>query len=397
MSKRQQSPQIQRELTRKQLSRAERDARNTRLLLLSVGGALGLVVLLIVFGVLRDSVFVPNEPIAIVGDQSILTREFQARVRLARLSLQQQYNLYVQFGLQDNANQVSQQLNDVQGIGSQVINQLIDEAIYRQSMSELGISVSPDDVQIAIEEGQNYFRNPPTPVPTSTPRPTFTPAPTLTGTAAITVTPAPTFTPQPTATPVTAEGFQELYQQQLGNLAQLGMDEADYRYFVESQLIAQKAQEVLDSRVVTMTDQVQFDYIAAQTQDEIDQVKQAIDKDGFGPVHSQILSNTFPITTVFAADLTFAPIDTLVDSFQLSQDTANAIFSTPISSTFGVISDTTGSVYYIGRVTGHEVRELSSSDLQSAQSKLIQAWLNERRQTLKVQVLVWEDRVPSDP
>jgi hypothetical protein len=390
MSKHPQSPQIPKELTRKQLSRAERDARKTRILLLTVGGALALVVLLIAFGVARDNLLLPNEPVAIVGDQTILTREFQQRVRLVRSSLRQQIEFYQQLGLQDNANQIAQQLFDHVTLGGEVLNQLIDEAVYRQSAAELGITVSPDEVQATIEEQFNYFRNPPTPAPTSTAAPTLTPS------ATITATPEPTSTPRPTATPVTAEGFQQLYQQQLGSLGQLGVGEADYRRIVEGQLIADKAQELLGGRVVTITDQAQFQYIAANNEVNANTVKDIIESDGFDSVYQQVLSSTFSITSGLAAsEAPFTPLTEIGEQF--GQPFADMLSATPISGTFGVISGTGGTVWYVGRLLGHEVRPLDAAALQRAQSQAVQDWLAEKRQALNVQVLTWEDRVPSDP
>src|SRR3970040_1998567 len=115
MPKSSHAPQVPKELTRKHIARAERDARATRYLTLGVGAAIALAVLSILFGVLRESVFLPNEPVARVGDQTILTREFQQRVRLARLRLINELNFYQNLGLQEQAGQALQQLDDGQG------------------------------------------------------------------------------------------------------------------------------------------------------------------------------------------------------------------------------------------------------------------------------------------
>jgi hypothetical protein len=379
------------ELTRKQISRAEREARNTRILLLSVGGAVALAILLIGFGILRESVLVPNEPVVTVGNQSILTREFQQRVRLERLSLIQEYNFYQNIGLQDNAAQALQQLNDRLGLGSQVISALVDEALYRQAAPELGVSVSADDVQKTLEEDYRYFRV------TPTPEPTLTPLPTPTASATITVTPQATSTPAPTATPVTLEAFNQLLGQRLDELSKLGIAEADYRRFIEGQLISNKVQQILARDVLTMTDQARFQYIGASSPEEIDQVQQAIAKSGFEAVYDQVLSSTFSITTVTAIEFPYTPKDDLVGASQYGQRFADAVFSTPISGTFGVISDTGGLAYYVGRVLDRGVRELTSDGLQRAQSNAIQKWLTDRRALLNVQVLKWDDRVPGDP
>ena len=392
MSKNPGAPQLpKKELTRKQISRAERETRNTRILLLSVGGAVALAILLIGFGILRESVLVPNEPVVTVGNQSIPTREFQQRVRLERLSLIQEYNFYQNIGLQDNASRTLQQLNDRLGLGSQVISSLVDEALYRQAAPELGVSVTADDVQTTIEEDYRYFRV------TPTPQPTRTPLPTPTASATITVTPQATSTPAPTATPVTLEAFNQLFRQRLDELSKLGIAEADYRRFIEGQLISNKVQEILSRNVVTMTDQARFQYIGASNPEEIDQVQQAVAKSGFDAVYNQVLSSTFSITTVTAIEFPYTPKDDLIGSSQYGQRFADAVFSTPISGTFGVISDTGGLAYYVGRVLDRGVRELTSDGLRRAQSNAIQTWLTDRRALVNVQVLKWEDRVPGDP
>ena len=146
MSKNPQSPQLPRELSRKHISRAQRDARATRILVIAVGGALVLAIGLIGFGLFRDSVLVPNEPVLKVGDQVFTTREFWQRVRLERYQLISQYNFYVSVQLEEQAAQVKQQLDSSNAltVGSQVINQMIDEALFRQAAPELGVAVSED-------------------------------------------------------------------------------------------------------------------------------------------------------------------------------------------------------------------------------------------------------------
>ncbi len=391
MSKNPQAPHLPKDLTRKQVSRAEREARNTRLLLLAVGGAVLVSLLVIGYAVLRDAVFLPNEPVIIVGEQSILTREFQQRVRLQRFQLINLYGQYQQFGLQDNADQIAAELQSATSIGSQVINTLIEEALFRQAALELGVTVTDDEVLKTIEESFDYFRVPPTPVPTRTPLPTPTTSPTST------VTPQPTFTPQPTATPVTAEGFQSMYQEQLSVMAGLGLSEAEYRRLVETQLIAQQVRDILGRDVVTLTEQALFQYIGAGTQADIDAVQQAIGTANFDGVYQQVLSQTFPITSLIASVSPYTPREDLIEQASFGQRFADAVFSTPISGTFGVITNTSGSFYFVGRVLNREVRELAPDALERRRSAAIRDWLNERNTEPNVRVLTWEDRVPVDP
>ena len=297
MSKHPQSAPLPKELSRKHVSRAQRDAQRTRILLLAVSGAVAVAILLIVFGFVRETFIAPNEPVAIVGNEQILTRQFQQRVRLNRYQLIQQYSLLQSFGSNVSAAQVLQQLNDSISLGSQAINALVNEAIYRQAAPSLGVAVTQDEVGKFIEEGFGYYRNPPTPAPTplggaqaaNTPHPSPTIPPDATATPARRATATATVTPRPTSTPITAEGFQSLYQARLSELASFGFNEADFRRLFEMQLISERVQDIIASDVPTMTEQATFQFIRALSQSDIEAVQQAIAEEGFDAVYAQAL------------------------------------------------------------------------------------------------------------
>jgi len=397
MSKHSQPAQLPKELSSKHISRAQRDARRTRILLLAVGGAVAFALLLIVFGLVRETFIVPNEPVAIVGDEPILTREFQQRVRLNRYQLLQQYNLLQSFGSSDSAAQVLQQLGDSTSLGSQAINALVNEEIYRQAAPGLGVAVAQDEVQTLIEEGFGYYRNPPTPAPTSTPRPTPTVPPDATATPRSDATATATVTPQPTSTPITEQGFQTLYQSRLNELAGVGLNEADFRRLFEMQMISERVQEIIFRDVPTTTEQATFQFIRALSQSDIESVQQAIERDGFDAVYAQALSQTLPISNVIGSELPYLPKEDLIDSPAFGASIADAVFTTPISQTFAIVADPTGTYYYVGRVLGREVRELAPDALQRRQDAAVENWLTRQREALKVQFLTWADRVPTDP
>ena len=100
MSKTKNNPHVQvpNEPTRKQFSRAEREAQQRRRIIYAVGGVLAVVVLVILFGVVRESLIKPNEPVANVNGETISTTDFQNRVRLVRAQLLQQANYLQQLG-----------------------------------------------------------------------------------------------------------------------------------------------------------------------------------------------------------------------------------------------------------------------------------------------------------
>src|SRR5512136_2206284 len=99
MSKNKVNPQVQvpHEPTRKQLSRAEREARQRRRLNLAVGGVLALVALIVVGGFLYENISSQirlSQPVANVNGETISTTDFQSRVRLTRAQLRQQADFY---------------------------------------------------------------------------------------------------------------------------------------------------------------------------------------------------------------------------------------------------------------------------------------------------------------
>ncbi len=381
--------QLPKEPTRRQLSRAEREARQSRIVWLIFGGVIAVLALVLAFGWLRENVLLQNEPVANVNGELISTRTFQNRVRLARAQIIQQRDRALALGDQTTAAQYQQQLDDTQGLGAQVLQELVDEILLKQAAPEFHVSVSPEEVQTFIEEDLNYYRNPPTPAPTRTPRPT----PTVT--EPITQTPTPTITPFPTATPVSAEGFQQLYKDQLSYLATLGFTEQEFRQIIETRLIDEKVRAAIASTVPTTTEQVQFRYIRIDAAD-VQTATQIINRDGFDKVYQEVLSGTFPITTVQASEtFDWVPKDVISQTSEFGPTLADELFNAVISQTTFIGVNQAGTASYVVQLTGKEVRPLSSSFLQDAQTKAVDAWLEQRRSPTFY--LNWQDRVPTTP
>ncbi len=384
-----QTIQVPKDQTRKQLSRAEREARQRRRVIYGVGIALGLAVLVLLFGVIRENVIKPTEPVASVNGEAITTAAFQARVRLARNSLLQQIQRAQLLNDTQSATSLQNQLADPMGVGSDTLNNMVNELLLRQGAASFNVSVSPEEVQTFIEENLNYYRNPPTPAPTRTPLPT----PTASG--PITQTPTPTITPFPTATPVTQEGFQKLYADEVTSFQQFGFSEQDYRKYVESYLIGQKVRQAIGATVPTTTEQIKFEYIRIDTAD-VPTVTAAITEQGFAKVHQAIISGTFPLTTVIASDsFDWVPHDVLSDSQEFGPALADAFFTTAVSQTTQILPNQSGTASYIALITAKGIEPISSSFLSDSQQKAVDAWLQEKRSG--VIYYTWNDRVPTTP
>jgi hypothetical protein len=171
-------------LTRKQLSRAKREARLTRLVLIGTAVIVLAVVGIVAYGVINEQFIKPNRAVATISGETISVRDFEDRVRF-------EYYIY---SIQPF------QFQPFNPLG--VMDQMVDEIVVRQRAEEMGITVADAD---ALEETQllvGYDAG--EPEPTRTPFPTVEVSdatPTATSTWVITPTPSPTPTLEPGLTP----------------------------------------------------------------------------------------------------------------------------------------------------------------------------------------------------
>jgi hypothetical protein len=148
--------------------------------------------------------------------------------------------------------------------------------------------------------------------------------------------------------------------------------------------------------VPTTTEQIQFKYIRIDAA-AVPTVTEAIQKDGFETVYAAILSNTVPYSSSVLAQAVdqWVPSATISDTTEWGPAVAQALFSTPVSQTTSIISNTTNTASYIGLIEAKGIEPLSSNFLQQNQEKAIEAWLQQRRSPAFV--LTWADRVPTKP
>jgi len=179
MAKRQSTPQAP--LTRRQASRARREAQMQRWILIGTIVTAVLIVGLLVYAYINEQVIVPSKAVATVNGEIITVKQFQDRVKL---------DLY--FAALNQFSQPPDPRVTAQG----TLDSLIDEALMRQKAKELGsVEVSEEEVNRRAQLAFGYDGG--TPEPTSTPVPTSLPTKdaTATATATFVITPSPTTTP----------------------------------------------------------------------------------------------------------------------------------------------------------------------------------------------------------
>lgn len=188
-------------LTRRQISRKEREERLQRMIMIGVIVIAVVVIGLVGYALLNENVIQPRRPVVTVNDDSVSVTEFQDRVL---------FDYFLQTGGQS----LAQTGMDPTFFGQLSLDGLINELLIVQQADERGLTVSDAEVEEDMQLSFGYDAG--EPEPTSTPRPTeaaddstptptstfvMTPTPSPTPTLEPGVTPTPTFTPSPTVTP----------------------------------------------------------------------------------------------------------------------------------------------------------------------------------------------------
>jgi len=427
------SPQSK-HVTRKQQNRVEREHRQRTMITAATVAIIALVVLILGYGVLDQLVFQKNKPVATVDDTKISLADFQARVRYDRYQLiqntmsLQQYAQMFSFD-ENSANYFTQQiqqnlttLNSPEIMGDQVVEELINDAVIAKQAEIMGITVSDEEVEIALQEAFGFYAaGTPTPEPTATTfatatlsaqqktliPPTATASPTATATAGATATPTekPTATPTadpnvtpteeptplPTATPYTLEGYQQSYADYVAALdteAQFSAEQ--FREIFRSRLLYDKVLAEVTKDIVPEEDFVWARHILVATEEEAAIVAAELEagKD-WTALAAQF--STDDSNKDQGGDLGWFNKTAMVTEFS---DAAFALtevgeISKPVKSTFG---------FHIIQLLGRETRPASSDTLEQLKQDKFTEWLTAAKAEMTIETFdSWVGKVPTIP
>ncbi len=192
--------------TKKHLAREQREAKQTRTIII-ITSVIGAVILgLVGYGIIDQMLVRPRIPVAEVGDTIIRLDEFESQVQYTRLQmLNQAYQYYTysqQFGeygssFLQTAQSIAAQLSQPVLVGSDVLDEMINSILIKEAAEEMGISVSSEEIDKAIRSAFGFFPEG-TPTPTTTATIVSTPTLSETQLAIITLTSTPTATELPT-------------------------------------------------------------------------------------------------------------------------------------------------------------------------------------------------------
>ena len=280
--RRRQEAEPQAENRRETRLRARDRKRNLRLMLI-VGGIVGVALVLVLFGVVSELIIKPNSVLAQVEDETIITRDFWKQTRLRQSELENQRVRLQLFSNQfGNSSLFASQIASINAtlaspltLGTQVLNDMIEEAVLRIKAPEVGVAVTDEEVDESLREevarGQGALTEPqsaataeaaiestatadsftPTPLPTATPTPED--GAESEPTAAATADEAPT--PEPPVILTDA-----LYEEGLGTLEQnlranAGMSLAEYREVIRARLLRTKMADTISQDLVSTTEE----------------------------------------------------------------------------------------------------------------------------------------------
>jgi len=396
--------------SKKHLARLERERRQTQLITFIAVGIVVIIVGLIGYGILNETVLKTLQPVVTVNGESVNMHVFQARVRVARQQYVDQYMQYYQlaqmFGIDPTTdtsmsqtlNQIQSQLADPALVGQQVIDDITNDLIIRQYAKANGIVVSATDVDKAIQDAFGYYpEGTPSPTPTSAPItfPTWsatqyalmtpTTPPTLAPTVASptqtlgptgTATSIPSLTP--TATPYTLTGFQGRIKEGLSFYAKLGMSEADFRnIFFESNLFRTRVSDIVTANVTHEQEQVWARHILVADEATALSIRaELLAGADFATLAAAQSTDTSTKTT--GGDLGWFGKGKMVAEFETAAFSLKVgEISQPVQTTFG---------WHIIQVLGHEIRPLTDTEYKAAVTAAFNQWLTDQRNGAKIVV-----------
>ena len=415
---------------REHQSRAEREARTQRYVILATAIVVSVIVVVLAIALVIEFFVTPGQAVASVNGETITVSEFQQEVRLERAVINErlyavieearifgeQANQYLEFRLQQEpyATWWSEiQVSDV--IGNRVLNDMIEAKLVEQQAAALGVTVSPEDVEAKIDQ---YFEYAPLPVedeteateeaatatPTPFVSPTPSPEPTATEAAAeVTAeateadpatTAVPTTTPAPTLNPTEqAEQFAQTVEEAFASIASnAGVSQEQVRAYFERQALRAKVAEAMTAETVDTTDsEVQVRHILVATEQEALDLLAALEA---GESFTE-LAQAVSLDTGSAAnggEYDWSPASGYVGPFaEAVRDAAIGEFVGPVQTEFG---------YHVIQVRGRRDVPMTDDQLDTARETAFETTLTDLRAADGASIEtfpIWADVVPSEP
>jgi len=415
---------------RKVTARIERERQQRQIIIFSAIIIAVIVVGITAYGLITEGLIEPQKAAITVDDTEITVAEFQSWGRYRRYNLVNQYlnyyNFMQQFGdentrslFQNNLTQIQFQLEPA-FLGSSLLEEIVSDVFIRREATELGITVSDEEIDTYIAENlfQYYVDGTPTPKPTQeiiltstlspeqltlvpqeptaapTEVPNEDPTPTATATEAEAdeeepAEPLPTIS-VPTSTPYTADAYQTQLSDYLGYIDNYAsVTESTLRKMIETELIRNKIMEALTADLEAEEEQVWARHILVAEEEEAQQAIERLEAgEDFAALAEELSTDTG--SGAQGGDLGWFGRGQMVSEFE------EAAFglefgevSAPVQSQFG---------WHIIQLLGRENRVISEDRLEQIRQQTLSEWLTEQRENAEVVYIDdWVDKVPTEP
>ena len=377
-SRRKQEEQVKRQ-TKKQLARSRKDARQNRIIVLSLVGLAAIIVVVLGYGLLQELVIKPNRPVAIVNGTEIKADLYGDLVNYYR------YNQYttmanLEQGLQDLQNSgedneflisfYQQQLDQMQAqlttIPEAALETMIEDELIREKADEEGIVVTLDQARQVIDDDL---------------RQAFAPQETITDTETL-----------PTPTPVPQSQVDDLYASILNNIT---ISKTSFEEIRRRELVRSDLQDLLASQVPTTGLVVHAQIIQTDTEEEAIAAKDRIAAgEDFSVVAQEVSTDT--LTVDAGGDLGWVAEGQVSASY--GQALEDAVFGLEPGSDVRTLQS--GEMFYVVQVLERDENgPLPEAVLSQRQSTALDDWLQERESAPDVEIerLLTDDQIPPDP
>lgn len=432
-------------VTKKHLAKKQREEKQTRIILIAAIVIGVIIVGLVGYGLVDQLLVRPATPVAEVGDQVITAKAFESRVKYTRVQLLSQveyyYSIYQMFGEDFGASYLSAaqnlgyQLLQPEALGSDILDEMIDDILIHEEAAARGITVSEDEINEAVYSAFGFYPDgtatptqtatvvvtptysdemlalvPSTSTPTATEEPTETPEVTVTpseestesgatdeGTdAEVTPTPelSPTLTLTPTITltptPYTTEVFADNVKEFDDNYGLYDFSYEDLRGIFEVQLLREKLVEEITVDMVPVEEQVWARHILVDTEEEAQDILQKLEEgeewNALAAEYSLDDSNKDN-----GGDLGWFSYDDMVEAFaEAAFSLDEGEISEPVESDYG---------FHIVQLVGKRESQISAADFQNDKDAAFNEWLTVKRNARNDIVIHdgWEEFVPVVP
>jgi parvulin-like peptidyl-prolyl isomerase len=360
-------------MTKRQLSRYQKEKREERLAVAFVIVVVLLVVAVIAAGFFQEGIAKPNAAIARVNGASITAGAWAKAMVLQSRNLDNQLVYWDNQGLAlgggtDSSQAylqqiIEQQKQQIQQAQQELIysvpDQLIGNELIRQEVEKRGILVTSADMDTAIRD-------------------MFQPSPQEPVTDTVSTTPTPT--------PIPANAWEQNYKQYL---VTLGVSDSEYRQIaLLPGLQRERLQVVMSETMPTSAEQIRVSHIVTDTEDEANAILARVQAgEDFATLARDLSGDT--ATTEIGGDLGWYPREVLSGEFGPGVESAawtlqkGQVVTAPLQSYTG---------YEIIKVTDQDAnRPLDSDKLTQLQSSVLENWLTAQMNSAAVERLMTSD------